>query len=371
MNFIVSSGALLKQLNYIGGAIGTSVVLPILEDFLFDIQKGTLTLSATDLETSLSTSMSIESSTDGKVAIPGRMLLDTLKILPDQPITFKIDKKNYTVELTTSNGKYKMNGENGEEFPRIPIAADDNEFVMTAHALTRAVSKTLFALSSDQMRPAMTGMLMQVDANGATFVGTDAHKLVKFVRNDVISKNACSLIIPKKSLSIIKNILSTEGDITLNFDKNNLYIQIPEVRLVCRLIDATYPNFNAVIPTNNLNVLHIHRSDLLNACRRLAIYSNKSSNQVVFKLSGNDLQLNTQDIDFAHEANERMSCDYNGADTEIAFNNKFLIDTLGCIDTENVRIEFSSPNRAILILPQDDEDNEHLTTLVMPIMVNN
>lgn len=370
MHFIVSSSALLKQLQLVSGVVGSSVVMSILEDFLFEIKDGILTISATDLETSMVTSLPVESQDKGSVAIPAKTLLDTLKILPEQPINFKIDTKTHLIEITSSNGKYKLNGENGMEFPKIPQAEDVQEIAFASHILNRGISKCLFALSNDQMRPAMTGMLLQVDNTGVNMVSTDAHKLVKYHNDEVKMDDSAQVIIPKKALNILKNTLNAASDIQLAINKNNAFVTIGDVYLVCRLIDATFPNFNAVIPTGNTNFLSVNRLDIVNAIRRITIYSNKSSNQVVMKITGSELHLNGQDVDFSQEANETMNCDYKGEDMSIAFNGKFLVEILTQLDTENVRFEMSLPSRAVLILPEENEADEDLTMLIMPIMVN-
>jgi DNA polymerase-3 subunit beta len=369
MNFVVSSTSLLKQLQLVNGVIGSSVVMPILEDFLFEITDGVLALSATDLETSIVTTMPIDSTENGTIAIPSRPLIETLKILPEQPLSFKIDLRSYTIEITTSNGKYKLNGESGEDFPRIPKTDSQDNITMPCAILQRSINSCYFALSNEAMRPAMTGMLFNATPTNLNMVSTDAHRLVKITRNDIKTDKEYKVILPKKALNILKSLLTQDGNAELRFDNNNLFLTFGEVNMVCRLIDASYPNYNAVIPTDNNNLILINRSDLLTAIKRIFIYTNKTSAQVVFKLSGSDLHLSGQDLDSSQEANEQMTCEYGGEDLSIGFNGKFLIEILNTLNTENVRFEISNPTRAILIKPDENEIDEDITMLIMPIMV--
>ncbi len=371
MNFIVSSSTLLKQLQLVNGVIGSSVVMAILEDFLFVIDNGVLTISGTDLETSIVTTIAVESNENGCIAVPARQLIDTLKMLPEQPVSFKIDEVSLLVEITTSNGKYKLNGENGIDFPKIPEASSDEELLISCATLSRGINKCFFALSTEQMRPAMTGMLINVNSEGLTMVGTDAHRLVKYFRSDITSVTPQNVIMPKKALQILKTILGTEGNAALRFDKNNIYLKFGEVNLVCRLIDVAYPNYNVVIPDDNHNMLNINRLDLLNAIRRTNIYSSKSSSLIIFTLKGSELQLNGRDNELSHqEANEQMLCDYSGEDYKLGFNGKFLIDILSALDTDIVRFEISTPTRAILIKPDENDNDENITMLIMPNFIN-
>ncbi|MBK9330109.1 MAG: DNA polymerase III subunit beta [Sphingobacteriales bacterium] len=371
MRFVVSSAQLLKNLQKISGVISTNTVLPILEDFLFDIQKNSLTITATDLDTTMSVSMDIESKEIFKVAIPARILLDSLKALPEQPITIAVDETTNGIEMTTDNGKYKLSGENSADFPKEPVADGVEEVKLASSILNKGVTKTLFAVSNDELRPAMTGVFFQLDNNGITFVATDAHKLVKYNQGDVKGGNA-SFIVPKKALNLLKAVVpNNDTEVSVQFNKSNAFFSFDNIQLICRLIDAKYPDYNAVIPKENPNLLTISKDDFYASLRRTSIFSNKTTHQVVLKMAGSELTVSAQDLDFSNEASEKLSCDYQGTPMEIGFNAKFLLEMLGALDSSDINIELSTPNRAGIIRPMDKEENEDLLMLVMPVMLNN
>jgi DNA polymerase-3 subunit beta len=371
MKFIVSTTTLLKSLQMISGVINSSSVLPILEDFLFEIKGGKLSVFATDLETSMSTELKVEAKDNGRIAIPARILLDTLKTLPEQPLTFKVDEKTFGIEITSETGRYKLSGESPDDFPKIPQPEAVTEINIPASALSNAISQTLFAVSSDDLRPAMTGVLFQVSPDGMTFVSTDAHKLVKLGRTDVKVAKAAQFIVPKKALSLLKSALpSDESGVNVSYNKSNAFFTFENTKLICRLIDANYPDYNAVIPQNNPNKLSISRLEFQNALRRISIYSNKTTYQVVLSIAGSELKISAQDLDFSNEANERLTCSYEGGDMEIAFNARFLIEMLGVLSSGDIEIELSTPTRAGVLRPVEKGDNEDLLMLVMPVMIN-
>ena len=370
MKFIVSSSALLKQLQHIAGVINANTVLPILEDFLFEVEKNKLTVVATDLETVMRVQLDIEAKDSGKVCIPAKILLDSLKNIPDQPLTFNIDK-NFGIELTSDNGKYKVMGENPDNFPKEPAADDTTSFTTTASALVTAVNKTLFAVSNDDLRPAMTGVFFELDKKGMQTVATDAHRLVKYKRTDVKCPKSDSFIVPKKPLSLLKAALPGNNDeITLSYNSNHFFVKHGSIQMSCRLIDARFPDYKVVIPTDNPYKLTVNKNDFQGALRRVAIFSNKSTNQVTLSIAGSELELTGQDVDFSNEGDERMKCRYDGEDLAIAFNAKFLIEMLGAADSDDVVIELSTPTKAGIIKPAEKEDNEELLMLVMPLMLN-
>jgi len=370
MKFIVSSSALLKQLQQINGVINTNTVLPILEDFLFEIEKNKLTVVATDLETVMKIRMDIEAKDSGRVCIPARILMDSLKNLPDQPLTFNIDK-NFGVEITSDNGKYKVMGENPDNFPKEPASDDTTGFTIPSSGLLTAINKTLFAVSNDDLRPAMTGVYFELDKKGVTFVATDAHRLVRFRRKDVSAPKADNFIVPKKPLNLLRSALpDNEDELTLSYNSNHLFVTHGSTQLVCRLIDARFPDYKVVIPTDNPYKMTVGRTDFQSALRRVSIFSNKSTNQVALSISGSELQLAAQDVDFSFEGNERMKCQYDGEDMQIAFNAKFLIEMLSATPSEEVKMELSTPTKAGIIKPIEEEENEELLMLVMPLMLN-
>lgn len=371
MKFIVSSSSLLKHLQQISGVINANTVLPILEDFLFEIEDKKLSVVATDLETVMRVQMDVESKVNGKVCIPAKILLDTLKNIAEQPLTFNIDK-NFSVEITSDNGKYKVMGENPDNFPKEPSADDTTGFNMTSSALLTAINKTLFAVSGDDLRPAMTGVYFELTKDYVQFVATDAHRLVRYKRLDTKASKADSFIVPKKPLNLLKNALPDNDDeLTISYNSNHLFVQHGSTQMICRLIDARFPDYKVVIPGDNPYKLIVSKADFQGALRRVNVFSNKSTNQVALNISGSELQLAAQDVDFSFEGNERMNCQYDGEDLQIAFNAKFLIEMLNAADTDDVKMELSTPTKAGLIKPTEQAAGEDLLMLVMPLMLNN
>lgn len=371
MRFIVSTSTLLKQLQAVSGALSSSTVLPILENFLFQIKDGNLTISATDLQTSMTTSLTVETNENGRIAIPSRILLDTLKSLPEQPVTFLVDDKTFGVEIKAGDGNYKLSGENGEDFPKIPVVENASSVSLPASVLAEAINKTIFAVSNDELRPAMTGVYCQLSPEHFTFVATDAHKLVRYRRKDAHSETATSFIMPKKALNLLKSSLPSEDvDVSVEYNNTSAFFKFGNINLVCRLIDERYPDYDAVIPLNNPNKLTIDRLSFLGSLSRVAIYANKTTHQVRLKIEGNELNISSEDIDFSNEAHEKLTCAYEGEDMEIGFNARFLIEMLRNLSCEEVSLEMSTPNRAGLLLPQGGDENEDVLMLVMPVMLN-
>jgi DNA polymerase-3 subunit beta len=371
MKFSVSSSELLKKLQMAGGAIGSNPVLPILEDFLFTINGNTLTIAATDLETSITTELEVMADADGVVAVPAKILLETLKALPQQPVTFTVDDESFGIEITSAYGKYKLAGENGADFPAIPVPDEVDVLTLPANQLEQGVNKTIFATSNDELRPAMTGVYFQVDFSKLTMVATDAHKLVKYTFSEVNSEVSTSFIVPKKALNLLKGSLPNGEEVKLAFNKANAFFTFGDTKLVCRLIDARYPDYNAVIPVDNPNLLTLSRNDFQNCMKRIAIYANKTTNQVILNINDGSLTVSAQDLDFSNEATEQMSCTYDGAPLTIAFNAKFLIEMLGVLESEEVKMELSSPTRAGILLPGEETEGEEILMLVMPVMLSN
>jgi DNA polymerase-3 subunit beta len=371
MKFIVSSSVLSKQLQQINGVINANTVLPILEDFLFEIKDKKLYVTATDLETVMKVQMEVESKADGRVCIPHKVLSDYLKNIADQPLTFTIDK-SFAIDITSDNGKYKIMGENPDNFPKEPGGDETGTFTMTSTALVTAINKTLFAVSTDDLRPAMTGVFFELSKKGIQFVSTDAHKLVKYIRTDAKATKDDTFIVPRKPLGLLKNSLPDNDDeITVSYNSNHLFVKHPNIQVICRLIDARFPDYKVVIPTDNPYKLTVNRNDFQGALRRVNVFSNKSTNQVALSINGSELQLEAQDVDFSFEGNERMTCEFDGSELKIAFNAKFLIEMLNAVDTTDITIELSTPNRAGIMKPFEQGENEELLMLVMPLMLNN
>ena len=370
MKFIVSSSALLKQLQHISGVINANTVLPILEDFLFEVEKNKLTVVATDLETVMRVQLEIEAKDSGKICIPAKILIDSLKNISDQPLTFNIDK-NFAVEITSDNGKYKVMGENPDNFPKEPSPDDTTSFTMTASALITAINKTLFAVSNDDLRPAMTGVFFELDKKGIQFVATDAHRLVRYKRTDASSPKIDSFIVPRKPLNLLKSAIpGNDDEVTLSYNNNHLFVKHGTTQMSCRLIDARFPDYKVVIPTDNPYKLTVNKNDFQGALRRVSVFSNKSTNQVALMIAGSELELKAQDVDFSFEGDERMKCQYDGEDLTIAFNARFLIEMLNAADSDEVKIELSTPTKAGILKPTEQENGEDLLMLVMPLMLN-
>ncbi|NJB81577.1 DNA polymerase III subunit beta [Wenyingzhuangia aestuarii] len=372
MKFIVSSSQLLKQLQVLSGVISTSNTLPILDNFLFELSENELKISASDLETTMSTTIEVQSDSEGSIAVPSRILLDTLKTLPNQPLTFKIEGSS-EVEITSEQGNYGMPYFDGSEFPKAVALENPSTTVVPANVLANAISKTIFATGNDDLRPVMSGVFFQFGTENLTFVATDAHKLVKYTRTDVQADEVAEFIMPKKPLNILKGILATsDAEVSISYNESNAKFTFDNVALICRLIDGKYPNYNAVIPKENPNKLTISRGSFLNSTKRVSIFSSKTTHQIRLKMAGTELNISAEDIDFSNKANERLNCDYQGDDLEIGFNSRFLTEMLNNLSSDNVQLEMSLPNRAGILTPADGtEEGEEITMLVMPVMLSN
>ena len=371
MKFIVSSSQLLKQLQVLGGVINSNNTLPILDNFLFELSENQLKVSASDLETTMSSVVDVESDSSGSIAVSARLLLDTLKTFPDQPLTFKTEGDN-TIEISSDQGKYDMAYFGGDEFPKAVSLASPSKTVVPAHILGTAISKTIFAAGNDDLRPVMSGVFFQFSSQSLTFVATDAHKLVKYSRTDVTADQTAEFIMPKKPLNLLKGILGgSESDVTIEYNDANAKFTFDNVVLVCRLIDGKYPNYEAVIPKENPNKLTVDRASFLNSVKRVSIFSSKTTHQIRLKMAGTELNISAEDLDFASKADERLSCDYQGDDMQIGFNSRFLSEMLNNLSSNEVLIEMSLPNRAGILTPIDGTDEgEQVTMLVMPVMLN-
>ncbi len=372
MKFIVSSTYLLKQLQVLGGVINNSNTLPILDNFLFELNKSVLTVSASDLETTMSSTITVESESEGSVAIPARLLLDTLKTFPEQPLTFVVEDNN-TVEISSNHGKYALAYANGDEFPKAVELENPSSTTLNGDVLATAISKTIFAAGNDDLRPVMSGVFFQFSTEGLTFVATDAHKLVKYTREDVKANQTAEFIMPKKPLTLLKGILAgSDSDVTIDYNDSNAKFTFDNTVLICRLIDGKYPNYEAVIPKENPNKLLIDRTQFLNSVRRVSIFSNKTTHQIRLKVAGAELNVSAEDIDYSNKAEERLTCDYQGDDMQIGFNSRFLTEMISNLASDEVQLEMSLPNRAGILTPTDGLDpGESIIMLVMPVMLNN
>ena len=371
MKFIVSSASLLKELQKLGGIINNTNTLPILDNFLFEVNKNNLIITASDLETTFSSIINVDSELDSMVALPARLLLDTLKTFPEQPLTFLKTEKN-TVEISANNGKYAVAYVGGEEFPKAPQVNDSKTIQIKSNTLHTAINSTLFASGNDDLRPVMSGVFFQFSSESLTFVATDAHKLVKYSRNDIKAEETAEFIMPKKPLQLLKVILQgSEEDVSVEYNDTNAQFKFGDSSLTCRLIDGKYPNYEAVIPKENPNQMQINRVNFLNSVKRVSIFSKKTTYQIRLNIAGTALQISAEDFDYSNSAEERIDCEYQGEDIKIGFNSRFLIEMLNGLDCNNVKLSMSLPNRAGLLTPLDNtEEGESITMLVMPVMLN-
>lgn len=370
MKFIVSSSVLLKNLMNINGVVATNPIVPILENFLFRIEDGTLTVTASDLQTTMTTQIPVDASETGAIAIPAKLLLDTLRSLPEQPITVNINTETFGTEILTDNGRFKLSGENPIDFPKIPAVSKNQSVEISSNALLSAVNNTAFATSTDDLRPAMTGVYLQLNSDNATFVATDGHRLIRYRRTDIQTSASTSLIIPRKALLLLKTSLPEGVDVKVELSQSNASFVFGSTQLICRLIDERFPDYENAIPTNNTNVMTIGRADLLNSLKRIMIYANRTTHQIRLSMKTNTLTISAEDLDYANEANEKLLCEYEGEAMEIGFNAKLMAEMLNNLSAKVISLEMSAPNRAGLIIPADKEENEEILMLVMPVMLN-
>ena len=372
MKFIVSSSALLKQLSAISGVIASNPIVPILENFLFQLSTNQLTITASDLQTTMTADMEVESSDTGNIAVPAKILLDTLRGLPEQPITFEIDSNTYGIEILSDNGRYKLSGENAADFPRIPSVNKSYSIDFPSDVLERAIGNTIFATSTDELRPAMTGVYFELNGKSVTFVATDGHRLIRYRRSDLGAGDENTMIIPRKALNLLKSSLPTEKTVVkAEFSQSNAFFTFDNIRMICRLIDERFPDYVNAIPKDNPNHLSISRLELLASLRRIAIYANRATNQVRLHIMPTEVRISAEDLDFSNEAAEKLACEYTGEEMEIGFNARFLIEMLNNLTAKDIVLELSAPNRAGLILPKEKDPNEDMLMLVMPVMLNN
>lgn len=371
MRFIVSSSQLLKQLQVLSGVIANNNTLPILDNFLFEVSEDQLKVSASNLETTMSAKLTVRSDTTGSMAVSSRLLLDTLKTFPDQPLIFKTLEGNI-VEISSDQGKYDMAYFGGDDFPKPVQLPSSSKTVISSDILATAISKTIFAAGNDDLRPVMNGVFFQFGPDNLSFVATDAHKLVKYVRTDLGSDKSVEFIMPKKPLNLLKGILSSEGDVTIEYNDSNAKFTFESFVLTCRLIDGKYPNYEAVIPNENPNKLTVDRASFQNSVRRVSIFSNKATHLIRLKMAGSELNISAEDLDFSNKAEERLTCDYQGDDMKIGFNSFFLSEMLANLSSNEVLIEMSLPNKAGILTPLDGtEEGESIVMLVSPVMLSN
>jgi DNA polymerase-3 subunit beta len=372
MRFIISSGTLLRNLQILSGAVGSNSSTPIVENFLFEIKDGILKITSSDLETTMRANIEVDSEENGLLAIPAKMLVETLKSLPEMPVTFTFDAATMQMEISSEYGKYAIACLEGDAFPELTDLENPSRIVMPAEKLQKAISQTLFAAANDEMRPVVSGVFLQITSDAATFVATDAHKLVRFMVVGLQNESTGNFVIPKKPLNILKSILGqAESHVNILYTQSNVRFEFDDVTLVTRLVEGRYPNYEAVIPAENPYHMIINRNAFLSSLKRVSIFSSKSSNQIRIRITGTEIQISAEDLDYANKANERLNCSFEGEDLTIGFSAKFLIEVLSNLNSEDIRMELSAPNRAGLVFPTTDlEEDEDLLMLVMPVMVS-
>ena len=375
MKFIVSRDVLYKNLSAISGVLGTNSTLPILDNFLFTVEGDMLTLTASDLDATMTATLQLTYvEGDGAVAIPSKTILETLKLMPETPITFEIDLENNIIKFTTENGEYDSSCFPGEEYPVMKTMNEPHSFEMETSILQRAISKTLFATGNDELRPNMMGVLCELSNESITFVATDAHKLVRYANTAVKVDEATSFILPKKPITQLKSILSgTNGKIKVEYteDTHHIRFSFENIVLFSSLKEGKFPAYQAVIPQDNPNKFVVKRSDFHKSICRVGIYSNQSTFQVRISLSDEKKVITAEDLDFSNKAEEVIKGSYIGETMDIGFNSKFLREMLENLDSDEISLEMSQPNRAALLVPiEQNSPDEDLLMLIMPVMLN-
>ncbi len=373
MKFTVSSTKLSSHLQAINRVISTKSTLPILECFLLNLKGKVLTLTTSDLETTLITSLELDKAEeDGMVAVSAKILLDSLRELPEQPLAFEINNDNLAMTIKYETGTYNFIGQPGDEYPKMPeLGAEKNSLTIDAYTLNSGIAKSIFATADDELRPVMNGIYFDITTESITLVATDAHKLVRVKSNTTKGSANAAFILAKKPATLLKNILPKEsGEVSIAFDDKNAIITLSNYQMICRQVEGRYPNYNGVIPQNNPHKLIIDRLAFMNALKRVSVFSNQASNLIKLQLSENEIHITAQDIDFSVSAEEKISCQYTGDLMSIGFKSTFLIDILNNIHSSDVVLELADPSRAGLILPFENEENEELLMLLMPMLLN-
>lgn len=372
MNFIISSSLLLKHLQIVSRVINSKNTLPILDNFLFQIDENKLSITASDLENTMITTIELETiSGNGEFCIDAKRITNFLKEFPDQPLTFNVNEE-LSIDIVSENGKFSIKGEKGEDFPKIPTLENDvNNLALSSEILLQGISKTIFAASHDELRPVMTGIFVKLSTEDLVFASSDAHKLVRYRRTDIKAENDASLIMPPKSANLLKSMLTKDDvAVSLQFDKKNVKVEFANYKLVSRLLEGNYPNFEAVIPVNNTNKLIVDRLEFYNSLRRVSVFSNQSSNLIKLSITANELVISAQDIDFSISGLERIKCEFEGEDMEIGFKSLFLIEILDNLPTSDIQMNLSNPSTAGVLVPMNSEvEEEDILMLLMPMMV--
>ena len=373
MKFVVSSALLSSHLQTISRVINSKNTLPILDCFLLELKDNKLTITAADNEIRMETFVEVvDHEGEGSLAINAKNLLDPLRELPDQPLTFDINDETLEVYIYYHNGKYNFIGLKGEDYPQPKELKEDAlSLNLDSQILLSGINRTIFATADDELRPVMNGIYFDISTENLIFVASDGHKLVRVASTDVKADKNASFILPKKPASLLRSVLPREdGEVTLTFDDNHAVIKLSKYSMLCRFVEGRYPNYNSVIPVDNPNKVTLDRLNFLNAVKRVSVFSNPSSNLVKMQLSEDKILITAQDIDYLTAAEEVINCQYTGTAMSIGFKADFLADIINNIPSSEVIIELSDPSRAGIIVPVENEVNEEMLTLIMPMMLN-
>lgn len=373
MKFVVSSSLLSSHLQTISRVINSKNTLPILDCFLLELKDNKLTITAADTEIRMETYVEVaDLEGEGSLAINAKNLLDPLRELPDQPLTFDINDETLEVYIYYHNGKYNFIGLKGEEYPKPKdLSETASSITFDSQILLSGINRTVFATADDELRPVMNGIFFDISPENLIFVASDGHKLVRVASSDVKADKEASFILPKKPANLLRSVLPREdGEVIVTFDENHAVIKLSEYNMLCRFVEGRYPNYNSVIPTDNPNKVTLDRLNFLNAVKRVSVFSNPSSNLVKMQLSEDKILITAQDIDYLTAAEETIACQYSGTAMSIGFKADFLAEILSNIPSTEVIIELSDPSRAGIIIPVENEVNEEMLTLLMPMMLN-
>ncbi|HEV8537378.1 MAG TPA: DNA polymerase III subunit beta [Bacteroidota bacterium] len=370
MKFTIVSTELQKALNVVGGVIPSKSPLPILENFLFDLSKEKLTIIATDLDTTISMTISVKSSSSGKIAVPAKRLTETIRALANTEVAFAAETEGNRIVMNTENGEYKLTGESSENYPPVPVFKANDEMKIGTDTLRRLITKSLFAVSTDELRPAMMGVLFQIKKNEIRAVATDGHRLVRLINSSFSTKSGDrDVIVPGKALGLALKSLE-ESESTVSFSDTHAMFSFGGITLVSRMIEEKYPNYESVIPVDNDKKVVVDRNQLISSVRRTALYASTTTHQVRFSLKKGSIAVSAEDVDFGSEAKETLPCEYSSEPMEIAFNAAYMIDILSHVDTNEIQMMLSTPTRAGIIKPVDQQAGENLLMLVMPVRLN-
>lgn len=369
MNIKLNSKELLERLQYLSGVVLSSNTMPILDNFLFELSNKLLKITASDLENTMTAKMEVDSAETCSICIPSKLLIEILKALPSQPIEFNVSEGN-TIEIVSDSGNYSIAYYPGDEYPKAKELEDPSTITLPSDVLKRAISKTIFACGNDDLRPVMAAVLFQMKTDSMTFVATDAHRLVKYSRTDHFATDDVDFVVPKKPLNVLKGVLGSDDEVEIKYNTHNCSFTFGDYELKTRLVDAKYPNYEAVIPKNNPNQFTVDTAVLSNSLKRVSIFSNKTTHQVAVKQKAEELALVTEDVDYSTNGKETIKCECDSGEIEIGFNAKFLAEALSNIENVRVSIETSAPNRAGVVKPETQEEGEELLMLVMPVMLS-